>query len=210
MSHQRIKRKPRCPACGLPPVTCLCATLPRVRIDTPLVILQHVRELHKPTNTGRLFARMVENVVVLPWGMREPSFDPGPLRDASIDWLLLYPRVGAPVLDAGWKEAQGRRRGFVLLDGSWGQCSHFRRRQPELAALTCVTLPPGPPAFWTVRSQHLEEGRSTFEAALQLVEIFEGVGVGAPLRRAFATLTARMLHMKGKLPSPEIPADWVV
>jgi DTW domain-containing protein YfiP len=210
MSHQRIKRSPRCAGCGLPPLTCLCASLPRIRIDTPLVLLQHVRERPKPTNTGRLFARMVENVVVLPWGMRGAAFDPGPLRDASIDWLLLYPRVGAPVLDAGWKEAQGRRRGFVLLDGSWSQCSHVRRRQPELAALPCVALPPGPPPFWTVREQHLEEGRSTFDAALQVVGLFEGPALVAPLRRAFAALTARMLHLKGKLPSPEVPADWVV
>jgi len=210
VSHQRIKRKPRCAGCGLPPATCLCAALPRIRIDTPLVLLQHVRERSKPTNTGRLFARMVENVSVLPWGMREPAFDPGPLRDPSIEWLLLYPRVGAPVLDAGWKEARGRRRGFVVLDGSWSQCSHVRRRQPELAALPCVALPPGPPAFWTVRSQHLEEGRSTFEAALQVVELFEGRALVAPLRRCFAELTARMLHLKGKLPSPEVPADWIV
>jgi len=210
MSHLRVKRKPRCGGCGLPPVTCLCAELPRMRVDTPLVILQHARERYKPTNTGRLFARMVENVTVLSWGPREPAFDPGPLRDPSIDWMLLYPRVGAPTLDPSWKEARGRRRGFVLLDGSWGQCSRVSRRLPELAALPCVSLPPGSPSFWTVRTQHLEEGRSTFEAALQVVELFEGATTAAPLRRAFATLTARMLHLKGKLPSPEVPAEWGV
>jgi DTW domain-containing protein YfiP len=210
MSHLRVKRKPRCAGCGLPPVTCLCAKLPRMRVETPLVILQHARERYKPTNTGRLFARMVENVTVLSWGPREPAFDPGPLRDPSIDWMLLYPRTGAPILDPSWKEAQGRRRGFVLLDGSWGQCSRVSRRLPELAALPCVMLPPGPPSFWTVRTQHLEEGRSTFEAALQVVELFDGPTTAAPLRRAFATLTARMLHLKGKLPSPEVPAEWGV
>jgi tRNA-uridine aminocarboxypropyltransferase len=204
LSHLRIKRKPRCSGCGLPPATCACALLPRVRFRTPIAIVQHVRELHKPTNTGRLFARMTEGTLLLPVGMREPAFDPAPLRDPEIEWRLVYPREGAPVLEP----EPGRRIGFVLLDGSWGQCAHMSRRLPVVSDLPCVALPPGPPSFWTVRTQHHERGRSTFEAALQLVEMREGAEAVQPLRRAFAMLTARMLHLKGKLSSPEIPAAW--
>ena len=84
MSHLRIKRKPRCPGCGLPPATCACALLPKVRFSTPIAIVQHIRETWKPTNTGRLFARMTETTLVLPVGMREAHFDPGPLKDPAI------------------------------------------------------------------------------------------------------------------------------
>jgi DTW domain-containing protein YfiP len=210
VSHQRIKRKPRCPGCGLPPDTCVCAELPRLRFATPIAIVQHVRERHKPTNTGRLFARMVESAVVLPCGMREPPFDPSPLEDPSIDWRLLYPREGAPALDPGLRAAEGRRLGFVLLDGSWRQCSHMSRRLPVIAQLPCVALPPGPPSFWTVRTQHAEQGRSTFEAALSALQGVEGAAAIAPLRRAFARITARLLFLKGKLRSPEVPASWGV
>jgi len=205
VSHQRIKRKPRCGGCGLPPPGCACADLPRARFSTPLVIVQHVRERHKPTNTGRLFARMAEGTPVLPAGMREPAFDPGPLRDASIEWTLVYPREGAPVLGPG---AIGTRRGFVLLDGSWSQCAHLSRRLPVVRDLPCTALPPGPPSFWSVRAQHDERGRSTFEAALEVIRLHEGEASVAPLRRAFAMLTARMLHLKGKLKSPEVPTSW--
>jgi len=206
VSHLRIKRKPRCAGCGLPPADCVCAVLPRVRFRTPIAIVQHVRERSKPTNTGRLFARMAEGTLVLPVGMREPAFDPGPLAGAGIEWVLVYPRKGAPELPP----AEGKRRGFVLLDGSWGQCAHMSRRLPVVADLPCVALPPGRPSFWTVRTQHDERGRSTFEAALQLLELEEGAAAVGPLRRAFAMLTARMLHLKGKLSSPEIPAAWGV
>lgn len=202
MSHLRIKRKPRCGGCGLPPVTCACASLPRVRLRTPIAIVQHVREHHKPTNTGKLFARMAEGTLVLPVGMREPAFDPGPLQTLPVEWLLVYPRKGAPVLEPR------PGVGFVLLDGSWGQCAHMSRRLPVIADLPCVALPPGPPSFWSVRTQHNEQGRSTFEAALQLIELMEGRAAIEPLRRAFAMLTAKMLFMKGKLRSPEIPAAW--
>ncbi|MBV8879429.1 MAG: DTW domain-containing protein [Planctomycetaceae bacterium] len=205
MSHLRSKRKPRCPGCGLPPATCACAQLPRVRFETPIAIVQHVRETWKPTNTGRLFARMAEGTKVLPVGMREPAFDPAPLRDPSMEWLLVYPRDGAPTLGPA---PAGQRRGYVLLDGSWPQCAHMSRRLPVVSELPCVALPPGPPSFWTVRTQHRAEGRSTFDAALQLVEMHEGAAAVEPLRRAFAMLTARMLHLKGKLRSPEVPVEW--
>ena len=81
------------------PRTCACALLPKVRFATPLAIVQHVRERYKPTNTARLFAGMAEGTVMLPAGMREPAFDPGPLADSSVEWTLIYPRAGAPVLD---------------------------------------------------------------------------------------------------------------
>ena len=210
MSHLRIKRKPRCPGCGLPPAGCACALFPCLRFRTPIAIVQHVRERHKPTNTGKLLARMVEGTPILPWGMREPAFDPAPLADPTIAWHLLFPRDGAPVLDAAGPIAEGKRIGFVLLDGSWHQCSHIHRRLPAVSTLPCVALPPGPRSFWTVRTQHDEEGRSTFDAALQALELLEGRDAVAPLRRAFAEVTARQLHLKGKLRSPEIPASWSV
>jgi DTW domain-containing protein YfiP len=178
--------------------------LPRARFATPIAIVQHVRERYKPTNTGRLFARMTETTLLLPVGMREPAFDPSPLQGPDVEWVLVYPRAGAPTLRA----APGTRRGFVLLDGSWSQCAHLSRRLPVVSDLPCVALPPGAPSFWSVRTQHQEHGRSTFDAALQLVEMNEGAAAVEPLRQAFARVTARMLFLKGKLPSPEVPASW--
>jgi len=207
VSHLRTKRKPRCTGCGLPPAACACALLPTLRFRTPIAIVQHVRERYKPTNTGKLFARIVGGTVVLPVGMREPAFNPSPL-DSSIEWRLLFPREGAPIFDP--RLSEGRRLGFVLLDGSWHQCSHMSRRLPVVSQFPCVSLPPGRPSFWTVRAQHDDEGRSTFDAAAQVLEMMEGADAVAPLRRAFAEITARMLHLKGRLRSPRIPAAWDV
>jgi DTW domain-containing protein len=181
---------------------CACDLFPRIQVSTPIAIVQHVRERHKPTNTGRLLSLMVEGIRMLPVGMREPAFDPSPIQDGSIDWRILYPLPGAPRL------APGKRIGLVLLDGSWSQCAHVRRRVPTLAALPCVALPPGGPSIWKVRAQPREEGRSTFEAAVQALELLEGSDVVAPLKPAFAAVTARLMFLKGKLRSPEVPATW--
>ena len=209
MNGQRSRRAARCPGCGIPVETCVCAQLPRLRFATPLALVQHAREQHKPTNTGRLLDRMVDGLRVLPCGLGE-TFDPSPLGDPTVDWRLLYPRAGAPLVGPELQAAPGRRLGFVLLDGTWSQCSKLSHKLAVVAELPCVALPPGPPSFWTVRTQHHPQGRSTFEAALQVLELLEGVAAAAPLRKAFALVTAHMLHLKGKLSSPEVPAAWGV
>lgn len=210
MDDQRGRRSARCEGCSLPPRICVCARLPFVRLSTPVVLVQHVREQHKPTNTGRLLARLVEGTRVIPYGMREPAFDAGPIEDPSMDWRLLFPRKEAPMLDRRDAPGDGRRFGLVLLDGSWTQCSHMNRRLKSIARLPCAALPPGPPSFWTVRAQHRKDGLSTFDAAMRALELLEGAEAVAPLRQAFALVTAAMLFLKGRLPSPEVPAAWEV
>ena len=204
----RAKHKPRCFVCGLRPDTCLCATLPSVITSTPIAIVQHVREQHKPTNTARLFARIVPGTPILPYGMREPPFDPTPLERADVEWRVLFPREGAPDLDPAEPPPPGRRFGYVIVDGTWHQCSRMSRRAPVVMDLPCVALPPGPPSIWKVRTQHDERGMCTFEAAMRVLERCEPPEIVAPVREAFHRVTAELMYLKGKLRSPEVPAEW--
>ncbi|MBX7082312.1 MAG: DTW domain-containing protein [Nannocystaceae bacterium] len=202
----RSRDKPRCRDCSLTPQTCLCATLPTVVPQTRFAIVQHAREEPKPTNTGRVFAKMVQGTALVRYGMRAPAFDPGVIADPSIDWWLLFPREGAPELPVPPPvPAPGRARGIVLLDGTWHQCSRMSRRVPIVSELPCLALPPGPPSIWTVRTQHDPRGMSTFEAGLRVLSLWEGEAIAAPVREAFERITATLLHLKGKLPSAEVP-----
>lgn len=207
----RHKRKPRCTGCGLPPERCVCDRLPTLRFATPVAFVQHVDEVHKPTNTARVFAKMVEGTKILPYGMREPAFDPSPLDVPEIDWRLLFPRDEATELtgDTPLVAAPGRRIGFVVLDGTWHQCSRMGRRVPVVQDLPCVALPAGEPSFWTVRTQHDPRGMSSFDAAYRSLRAIEGVAAVRPLLEAFALVTAQMLFLKGRTTSPEIPPEWL-
>jgi DTW domain-containing protein len=188
--------------------TCVCAELPIVRVQTPIAIVQHVREQHKPTNTARLFARIVEGTEILPYGMREPPFDPSPLVRPDVEWRVLFPREGTPVVDPSEPPPPGKRFGYVVVDGTWHQCSRMSKRAEMVRDMPCVALPPAPPSIWAVRKQHLENGMCTFEAALHLLEVVESREALAPVRDAFAMVVAKLLFMKGKLASPEVPAEW--
>ena len=205
---QRNRKKPRCWGCGLKTESCACDLMPKVDLQTPIRIVQQIRERSKPTNTARLFATMVPATPILPFGMREPPFDEAPLLDPDIEFYNLFLRDDATPIDELPEPAPGKKRGFVVLDGTWHQCSRMARRVPVVRDLPCVMLPPGKPSIWRVRTQHDPRGVSTFEATVRLLEIVEGPEAVRPLVEAFEVITARLLHLKGKLKSPEVPDDW--
>ena len=206
---QRSRRKPRCWERGPKPDNCACDLMPTVELKTPLCIVQHVREKWKPTNTARLLAKMVPNAALLPYGMREPAFDPGPLLDPDVEYYNLFLRDDAIPVTELPPPPPGKRRGFVVLDGTWHQCSRMARRVPVVQDAPCVMLPPGGrPSIWRVRTQHDPRGVSTFEATVRLLELVEGPEAVRPLRDAFEIITARLLWLKGKLRSPDVPEDW--
>lgn len=178
-----------------------------------IAVVQHIGERFKPTNTGRLLVRMIEGAKLSYFGMREPPFDTSPFTDPEVAWHMVFPREGTPVMDAEQRaamrrEAGARRLGFVLLDGTWHQCSRMSRRVPAVKDFPCVALPEGPPSRWGVRTQHDTRGLSTFEAGTRLIAMLEGRHAAEPLQRIFHTIAARLLFMKGKLRQPEVPAPW--
>lgn len=211
---QRKNRAGRCERCGLHLPLCVCDRFPTVESSAALVVVRHVREQWKPTNTGRWLADMVPGTVLTHYGQREPPFDATPLERPDVRFCVLFPREGATVLDPEGMRAlraalePGQRLGFVLLDGTWHQCSRMSRRVPVVGDLPCVALPPGPLSRWGVRTQHEEQGLSTFEAAVRLVSLVDGPAKAATLQAIFHEIAARMMYMKGRLPKPEVPAQW--
>jgi DTW domain-containing protein YfiP len=211
---QRKNRVGRCEQCGLHLSLCVCERFPIVESSAALVVVRHIGELYKPTNTGRWLAQMVPGTVITHYGQREPPFDASALERPDVRFCMLFLREDATVLDAeGLARLRaalepGQRLGFALLDGTWHQCSRMSRRVPVVRDLPCVALPPGPPSRWGVRTQHDERGLSSFEAGVRLVSLVDGPTRAAPLQAIFHEIAARMLFMKGKLNKPEVPAEW--
>ncbi len=203
----RKYRHPRCGGCGLHDHLCACSILPRVQSNVPIVIVQHLCEGLKPTNTARLFRRMVEGCTLLPWVRRGEEFDPGPLADKGIVWTLLFPRADAVPMECT-PGAEGRRRGFVLLDGTWRQCARMSRRVPFVKDFPCMALPAGASSRWPIRTQRHPAGLCTAEAGIRLLEMAGEIESSRLLGRALDCITARLLYMRGVLASPDPPEDW--
>lgn len=199
----------RCGCCGLHRHLCICATLPTLELRTRIMIVQHVRERQKPTNTARLAHRMLAGSRIIPWPPQDGVFDASPLEDPDVDYDVIFPRDDAVTLTPDVARATGgREHCYVVLDGTWRQCSRMSRRVPVVRDLRCLSLPPGAPSIWGVRRQHDPQGLSTMEAIIRLLQTTESPDAAAPLQQAFQVVAARMLYMKGRLRTPEIPETW--
>lgn len=185
--------------------------MPRVEVAFDLLVVQNNHERNKPTNTGRLILESMPSARLSRYAVRGEAYDPTPLRDPDLDYLLLFPRDDARELGPDdLRPVDGRRRCVVLVDGTWGQCSRMSRRVPGLAEMPAYLLPPGPASHWGVRRASEPSRISTFEAMIRLVELSEGLDAAAPLHEFFDRLAAAMLFMKGKLRSPEVPEQWPI
>ena len=133
------------------------------------------------------------------WSLRGQTFDSSPLDDPDTDYWIVFPRDdAAPFSVDRVAPRAGRRRAFVILDGTWRQCSRMARRIEAVARRPFVALPEGAPSAWGIRKPRDAKALCTFEAAIRLMDLIEGPDAAAVLDRAFSDWVQRMLVVKGK------------
>ena len=80
-----------CFRCYMRRETCICPILPIVQTRTEFLILRHIRETERPSNTGRLAALAMPNARIIPCGGGDRT-GLAPLDDTLLrmpnTWLL--------------------------------------------------------------------------------------------------------------------------
>jgi DTW domain-containing protein YfiP len=193
----RARGRLRCPACAMHEPLCLCAELPRLRVETRVVVWQHAAEAERPSNTARLLALMLEGCALQSFGGPYGA-PPRPAPEPGRRAFLLYPAPGAPVLSAGLAHPDPRPLTLVVPDGTWSQA---RRASRALQAhLPCLALPDGPATRFALRSPRADPRRlSTLEAVARALGIIEGHGTEAALLDAQRRMVERTLFTRGQL-----------
>lgn len=188
-----------CPACRLPGWLCVCALAPRLAVRTPLVLVVHVHDLPRTSNTVRLLALAVPGVTVLPHGAPPAPADPAAHVPAGATPVVLFPGRGARPLTPGLVAALPSPPALVVPDGSWRQASRMVKRLPLLAGAVKASLPdrglPGP----SVRRNREGHRVSTYEAVARALCVLEGEAVAGPLLDFYRRATDRMLLVRGKI-----------
>lgn len=174
----------RCGACGLPPRLCVCATLPVIEMRARVMIVMHVIEAVRSTNTGRLVARMLPRASLHLRGARDGVREPVPEGRR----VVLFPAEGARPLSP---DDAGDDLILVVPDGTWAQARRVHRRDPLAIGAEAVTLPSiGTSSYGLRRSVH-EGGLCTLEAVAAALGVLEGERVESSLCEAFARWRAR-------------------
>ena len=166
-------------------------------------MVQHAVEIDRPTNTGRMAAQVWSPSAIVPYAVHGQRADETELTRPEHDYLLLYPRAGAPELTAEMlTPAPGRERTLVILDGSWRQAAHMARRWASLRAMPCIALPPGPPSAWDIRQPRHPYQLCTLEAVIRVIAILGEEETARRLQEVLAMMNQGMRFMRGLRPRP--------
>lgn len=177
---------------------CVCSIVPRLETRTRLVLVIHHTEIRKPTNTGHLAASCLVNSEVHVRGRENVPTRPFEWGESTP--VLLYPHEG----EAEVLTAQDRPVSLIVPDGNWRQAAKVRARVPGLKDVRCVTLPPGPPSSYRLRSEPHPQGLATIEAIARAMGILEGPHVQAALEHVFRAMVERTLWLRGAISTEEV------
>ena len=189
----------RCPACRLPRWLCVCAHAPRVATRTPLLLVVHVHERGRTSNTARLLALAVRDATLVGHGGLPAPPDPASHLPAGTTPVVLFPGRGARPLTPELVASLPSPPALIVPDGNWRQASNMVKRLPLLAGATKVSLPARVFAGHALRRNRPGHRMSTYEAVAQALAVLEGEAVAGPLLDFYRRAVDRMLLMRGQL-----------
>jgi len=192
-------KKPRdenshCPRCYQRREICICPILPTVQTRTEFLILRHIYEADRPSNTGRLVALAMPNSRIIPCG-GGTRIGLSPVDDEFLrapgTWLLWPDGTGAqPEMSDNTPPSR-----VVVIDATWQQARRLYSSMPVLRALPRLVLPP-PVSRERLREQHRADGMSTLEAVAAAVAKIEGVEAARPLEELYDELVRRTTSLR--------------
>lgn len=187
----------RCPGCAFRRDRCLCAQLPRVATHTRLVLLQHVKDARRPTNTGRLLAAMHPGVEVALYGWTDRVLDMDALA-ATPNLAALFPHDDAPTLSPDLFDGSTPPV-VAVLDGTWTQGARLARRLAR-AGVRPVRLPEGAPGAYRLRQSGDPTRLCTIEAAARALSALGEDEAAARLLDGLDFFVARHFQQRGISP----------
>lgn len=203
MDEARLEK--RCPACNMRKDLCLCAHLPRLETRTRVVLLMHVGERDKPSNTGRLAHLCLPNSEIRYRGARDGTpLDLNGLVDEGFETWMLRLSPEAEELNPAILEKTKKPVRLLVPDGTWAQASRLGSKLArQLPGVKHVKLSAAQrPTEYKLRTEHHPDGMATFEAIARALGVLEGELVQTEMEKIFRRLNDTVLYTRGKLTSP--------
>jgi len=188
----------RCDHCGIHPDYCICAESPNLDLPTRVVIFMHCREKSLSTNTARLARRALKGCEIRIRGEQDRPTDGSNLIEPGRRTVVLFPSEEARVLDAAWLAENPGPYTLIVPDGNWRQASKCVRREPDIAELPRIKLPPGPLSEYKLRTEPTPESVCTYEAIARALGVIEGRDVQERLEVFFRAKVELTLRTRGR------------
>ena len=201
-TERKRKTKHPCPACGLHPLRCLCASVPRLSLATRVCVVVHAKELKRTTNTGRLAVLALANAEMRVRGDGREALDLGDLLTTGYRSFLFYPSAEARELTPALVAESRLPIQLIVPDGNWRQAGKVSVRHRELAIVPRVMVrsPAGRDVRGpALRAEHFAAGMATLEAIALALGVIEGPAVGAALTDLYRLKLERTHEGRGTI-----------
>jgi len=199
--------KRRCPRCNMRLDLCICRHLPVLDTATQVVLLMHVGERDKPSNTGRLAHLCLPNSEIRYRGERDgtPLKLEGLLTDTHETWML-HLSAESEALTPELVARLDKPVRLLVPDGTWSQASRLGSLLArQLPGAKHVMLSAGlKPTEYKLRNEHHPDGMATFEAIARSLGVLEGAEVQEKMEIIFRIMNDRVLYSRGKLKAHEV------
>ena len=194
-SNKLRNEKSHCLSCYQRREICICPILPTVATRTEFLILRHIYEAQRPSNTGRLVALAMPNSRIIPCG-GGTRIGLSPIDDEFLQapgtWLLWPDGTGSQT-DMSDLTLANR---VVVLDATWQQARRLYSSIPILRSLPRLLLPAPIRDRDRLREQHRLDGMSTLEAVAAAVSMLEGAEAAKPLEILYDEVVRRTISLR--------------
>lgn len=185
----------------------MCELIPRLELETLVVLVMHRREILTTTASGPLALAALPNSLLLLHGVQNAPVDLNFLHTGERRVLLLYPSEGARPLSPEFIAEDPRPVSLIVPDGNWRQARRAAHRIPGVEHAERVTLPPDHPTEWGLRRETKTDGLATFEAIARALGILEGPDVRTCLEEVFRESVRRQRALRPFPPEHGGPPD---
>lgn len=197
VNKRRASQGARCLRCKIHKTLCFCDAIIEVPTKTRVSIIMHHRERHLTSNTANLAKLVLPNCEISQRGHPDTPFTIDSLKLNPLETpIFLFPHEGASDLTPEFvAENQGVKFHLIVPDGTWSQAVKTYRREPGLAGIQCVKLPPGEPGRYRLRKSSDENRLSTYEAIARALGILEeDVEVQKKMEVVFETMVESVIR----------------
>lgn len=188
-----MSKRKLCDRCERPLKTCLCDSLVKMNCDYQLIILQDPKESKHALSSAPILAKSITGTRLV----IGDEFNPVELMGESWqkDSLLVYPSESSLSIE------QVQTRDFkylVLLDGTWKKVSRLLHLNPWLNTLNCIAIPSSNASEYQIRKSPREDGLSTIEAGVEILNKLQTQQDFSPILLAFKKMISYQIEAMGE------------
>jgi DTW domain-containing protein YfiP len=181
-----------CSSCERPIKTCLCDAITRLNCNYQLIILQDPKEAKHALSSAPILAKSIQSARLVIGELFNP------IELLGDDWkentLLVFPSEKSLTNEQAVKK---HFKYLILLDGTWRKVARLIHLNPWLVDLPCIAINPSSVSEYQIRKSPRDDGLSTIEAAVHILNALHPDKDFSPILNAFRKMIQYQIDAMG-------------